>query len=168
MSPPLALELGGLDSPDVRRAFEQIQGQWPAGGGGGGTSSGIQVVTSLPATGKDGDEVYLTSDGGDYVWSAGGWHKVSVGPQGTTGPQGIPGATGSTGATGPTGPAGADSTVPGPTGPTGPAGSTGPAGTGGTNRRHRLTGRDRADGRRLHGPRPDGACGLDGTPGTEG
>jgi hypothetical protein len=129
--PPL--ELGGIESPDVRRAFEQLLlngccGDSAAGTGGGG----LVMVSSLPPTGASGDMVYLTVDDGIYVYD-GGWQHTSVGAQGPAGPQGLPGATGPTGSTGP---AGADSTVPGPTGPTGLTGATGPTGptgpTGGT------------------------------------
>lgn len=94
----LPLELGQVSDPSARRALEQISLRWPqSGGGGGGGGGGVDIVSSLPPTGTDGDEVYLTSDGSEYVWYAGGWHKISPGPQGPTGPQGVPGATGPAG-----------------------------------------------------------------------
>lgn len=36
----LALELGGIESPEVRRAFEQIALRWPSGAAGGYTMKG--------------------------------------------------------------------------------------------------------------------------------
>lgn len=105
MTEPLSLELGGVDSPDVRRAFERIELDWPSGTGA--ASGVISVVSSLPPSGANGDTVFLTTDNGLYVWSAGAWHKTSQGAPGAAGAQGPAGATGSTGATGAAGPAGA-------------------------------------------------------------
>lgn len=110
--PPL--ELGGIESPDVRRAFEQIILGWPRPGAGGGNVATITTAPVLPATGSLGDMVYLTTDDGIYVYDN-GWQHISGGQQGPTGPQGLPGSTGATGAPGPTG----------ATGATGPAGATG-------------------------------------------
>jgi hypothetical protein len=82
-------------------------------GGGGGGGGGVTVVSSLPATGSDGDAVFLTTDNSEYIYSAGAWHKISPGPTGSAGSPGTPGAPGATGATG-------------AAGGTGPKGDTGP------------------------------------------
>jgi Collagen triple helix repeat (20 copies) len=154
---PLSLELGGVESPDVRHAFEQIALQWQTAGTGTTGGGGIQIVTSLPASGSDGDEVYLTTDGSEYVWYAGAWHKISpgptgpMGPEGPAGPQGLQGVKGDTGATGATGPAGPQ----GDPGPQGPQGIEGPQGATG------LTG--------PQGPQGDpGPQGLQGPQGVKG
>jgi len=125
---PLALELGQVQDEYARRAFEQISMRWPLAGASTTTGGGaIGVVGTLPPSGSDGDAVYLTTDGGLYVWSAGAWHKTSAGPQGPTGAQGPQGPTGPTGTTGPQGPQGA----PGAQGPAGATGATGPQGAAG-------------------------------------
>jgi hypothetical protein len=115
MNGSLPLELHGINDPDVRRAFEQIRLRWMQMGGGG-AGSDISVVGALPGTGSDGDAVYLTTDGGFYIYSSGTWNQVSAGPIGPEGPEG------------PEGPA---STVPGPPGTPGEqwfAGSGAPSG----------------------------------------
>jgi hypothetical protein len=110
--------------------------------GSGGAGGKIVVVGSLPVSGSDGDEVFLTADGAEYVWYGGAWQKISVGPPGAQGPagpagvQGVPGPQGATGAVGPQGAQGVKGDtgvqgvqgVPGPTGPVGVTGPTGPAG----------------------------------------
>lgn len=113
----LPLELGQVSDVYARRAFEQIALRWGTGAAAAsGGASTVTVVNSLPATGSNGDAVFLTTDSSEYIWNAGAWRKISPGPAGSTGPPGTQG---------PQGPPGADSTVPGPQGPAGPAGPPG-------------------------------------------
>src|SRR5262245_45823886 len=96
----LPLELGQVADPTARRALEQIALNWgtTSGTSTSGSTSTVTVVTSLPATGSDGDAVFLSGDSSEYIYNAGAWHKVSPGPTGATGsagPQGVPGPTGS-------------------------------------------------------------------------
>jgi len=123
----IPLELGQVTDPYARRALEQIALRNGGGGAASGGGGGVDIVTSLPPTGSNGDEVYLTTDSSEYVWYSGAWHKISPGPQGPTGAtgpqgaQGVQGVKGDTGATGATGPQGIQ-------GPTGATGAPGPAG----------------------------------------
>lgn len=118
--------------------IRELQGKVAGGGGGGGK---ITVVSSLPATGADGDEVYLTTDAGEYVWYAGAWHKISLGAQGPQGPQGTTGAQGAAGPQGPKGDAGAIG-AQGPQGDVGPQGPVGPAAAGSVLNFQRVWGTD--------------------------
>lgn len=125
----LALELGQVSDPSARRALEQISLRWPKSAAAAG-AAGITVVGSLPASGTDGQAVFLSTDNSMYVWNAGAWHKISPGPagaQGPAGPQGSVGAQGPTGATGSQGPKG-DTGLQGVQGPQGIQGPQGPSG----------------------------------------
>jgi hypothetical protein len=105
---------------------------YPGGAdGGGGDGENIQVVSVLPASGSSGDEVYLTTDKGNYVWDAGVWNKVSKGDKGDQGIQGVQGIPGTTGGQGPPGDKG-DKGDKGDTGATGAPGDPGPPGEDGT------------------------------------
>jgi Collagen triple helix repeat (20 copies) len=124
MSDDLTLELGGVQSPEFRRALEQIRLNWPEAPVS--STGDIGIAGALPATGTDGDAIYLTTDDGLYIYD-GGWQKISQGDPGPRGPQGIPGADGRDGTNGVDGAIGPPGPI-GPTGTPGPAGATGPQG----------------------------------------
>lgn len=74
---------------------------------------------SLPGTGVNPNDAYVTTDTGDlYVWNGSAWQNVGAiqgptGPTGPTGAQGIQGQTGPTGSQGATGPIGPEITLKG-------------------------------------------------------
>jgi hypothetical protein len=63
----LALELGQVSDPTVRRALEQVSLNWPPR---------LPTVATLPASGANGQAVFLTADNGLYVYSGGAWRKT--------------------------------------------------------------------------------------------
>jgi hypothetical protein len=156
-----------LDEERNRQGVLIRQLQGASNGGGDGK---ITVVDSLPAEGTNGDEVFLTADNGEYVWSAGAWHKISVGaqgPQGPAGPQGIQGPTGPEGPVGPEGPKG-DTGDTGPEGPQGDPGTQGATGATGPEGPQGLQGPPGADST-VPGPQgPQGPKGDTGAQGPQG
>lgn len=64
---PLPLELGQVSDPSARRALEQISLNWPPR---------LATVPALPASGAEGQAVFLTADNGLYVYSGGAWRKT--------------------------------------------------------------------------------------------
>jgi len=62
----LALALGQVSDPSVRRALEQIALAWRPGA--------VPVVAVLPTVAANGDTVFLTTDNKLHTYNAGAWH----------------------------------------------------------------------------------------------
>ena len=142
---------------------------------------------SLPTTGNQPGDMWITADTGHgWTWDGDSW--VDAGPiQGPVGPQGPQGATGATGATGSQGPQGAQGPqgiqgatgTTGTTGATGATGATGPSnvlsvqstttGAPGTNANVTIAGTSPAQSLAFTIPRGDvGVQGLQGATGSQG
>lgn len=108
----------------------------PAGAAGTGVDikGSVSTASSLPTTGNNPGDAWITEDTGHlWVWGGSSWTDAGkivgppgpaglVGATGPPGPAGAPGTTGPTGATGAQGPQGAQG-AQGPQGPVGPSGS---------------------------------------------
>ena len=121
--------LEDIKDPGNKNKYPALEGPvGPVGPSGPQGSPGAGVVVkgnvpdqaSLPSSGNDINDAYVTDDTGHlWVWGGSAWSDI--GPlRGPTGPQGPQGADstipGPQGPQGPAGPKGADSTVPGPQG----------------------------------------------------